>query len=60
MTLAGVGRKKMRILGTDYVDEVDKKFSVNAVRLMASRYLLRDSQGRLIERPKQMFQRLGV
>jgi ribonucleoside-diphosphate reductase alpha chain len=40
-----IREEKMRILGTDYVDEVDKKFSVNAIRLMASRYLLKDSQG---------------
>ena len=55
-----IREEKMRILGTDYVDEVDKKFSVNAIRLMASRYLLRDSQGRLLERPKQMFQRVAA
>jgi ribonucleotide reductase alpha subunit len=56
----GIREEKMRILGTDYVDEVDKKFSVNAIRLMASRYLLKDSQGRLLERPKQMFQRVAA
>jgi ribonucleoside-diphosphate reductase alpha chain len=55
-----IREEKMRILGTDYVDEVDKKFSVNAIRLMASRYLLKDSQGRLLERPKQMFQRVAA
>ncbi|MEM0383903.1 MAG: adenosylcobalamin-dependent ribonucleoside-diphosphate reductase [Candidatus Caldarchaeum sp.] len=55
-----VREEKMRVLETTYVDEVDKRFSVNALRLMASRYLLRDSQGRLVERPKQMFQRTAA
>ncbi|MEM4334862.1 MAG: adenosylcobalamin-dependent ribonucleoside-diphosphate reductase [Candidatus Caldarchaeum sp.] len=55
-----VREEKMRVLETTYVDEVDKRFSVNALRLMASRYLLRDKQGRLVERPKQMFQRTAA
>ncbi|MEM4167414.1 MAG: adenosylcobalamin-dependent ribonucleoside-diphosphate reductase [Candidatus Caldarchaeum sp.] len=55
-----IREEKMRILETNYVDEVDKAFSVNALRLMAARYLLRDRSGRLIERPKQMFQRTAA
>ncbi|MEM1966165.1 MAG: adenosylcobalamin-dependent ribonucleoside-diphosphate reductase [Candidatus Caldarchaeum sp.] len=55
-----IREEKKRILGSDVVDEVDKRFSVNAIRLMASRYLLRDGQGRLLERPKQMFQRTAA
>ncbi|MDW8083944.1 MAG: adenosylcobalamin-dependent ribonucleoside-diphosphate reductase [Candidatus Caldarchaeum sp.] len=52
-----VREEKKKILEASYVDEVDKKFSVNAVRLMAARYLLKDKNGRIIEKPKQMFQR---
>ncbi|MEM2238063.1 MAG: adenosylcobalamin-dependent ribonucleoside-diphosphate reductase [Candidatus Caldarchaeum sp.] len=55
-----IREEKKRILGSDVVDEVDKRFSVNAIRLMTSRYLLRDGQGRLLERPKQMFQRTAA
>jgi len=33
--------EKKQILEKDYVDEVDKSFSLNALRLLASRYLLR-------------------
>ncbi len=55
-----IREEKKRILVTDVIDEVDKRFSLNAIRLMASRYLLRDSQGRLLERPKQMFQRTAA
>lgn len=51
--------EKMRLLERDYVDEVDKTFSVSAIRLLVSRYLLRDENGKLIEGPKQMFQRVA-
>jgi len=57
---ARIRDEKKRILGTDVIDEVDKRFSVNAIRLMAARYLLKDSQGRLLEKPKQMFQRTAA
>jgi ribonucleoside-diphosphate reductase alpha chain len=52
--------EKMRMLEKDSVDEVDKLLSLNAVRLLASRYLLRDEQGRIMESPKQMFQRTAA
>ncbi|MEM4296849.1 MAG: ATP cone domain-containing protein, partial [Nitrososphaerota archaeon] len=42
-----IREEKKKILERDYVDEVDKVFSLNALRLMASRYLLRDYSGRL-------------
>jgi ribonucleoside-diphosphate reductase alpha chain len=54
-----IRKEKMRILEKDSLDEVDKRFSVNALRLMASRYLLRNEEGKLIEGPKQMFQRIA-
>ena len=55
-----IREEKKRILEKDYVDEVDKAFSVNALRLMASRYLLRDEKGRLKEGPKEMFKRVAA
>ncbi|MCS7146253.1 MAG: adenosylcobalamin-dependent ribonucleoside-diphosphate reductase [Aigarchaeota archaeon] len=55
-----VRKEKMLILETDYLDEVDKRFSGNALRLMASRYLLKNEEGRLAERPKQLFQRVAA
>lgn len=42
------------------MDEIDREFSVNAIRLMVSRYLLKDESGKLIETPKQMFQRVAL
>ncbi|MEM3857344.1 MAG: adenosylcobalamin-dependent ribonucleoside-diphosphate reductase [Thermoprotei archaeon] len=54
-----VREEKKRILGAE-LDEVDKSLSVNAIHLLASRYLLRDASGKLIEKPRQMFQRVAA
>jgi ribonucleoside-diphosphate reductase alpha chain len=55
-----IRKEKMRILEKDYLDEVDKKFSLNALRLMSNRYLLRDENGKFKEGPKQLFQRVAA
>jgi len=55
-----IREEKKKILEKDYVDEVDKAFSLNALRLMAARYLMKDEKGRLRESPKQMFQRVAA
>jgi len=55
-----IRKEKMRILEKYHLDDVDKRFSVNALRLMASRYLLRNEEGKLIEGPRQMFQRIAA
>jgi ribonucleoside-diphosphate reductase alpha chain len=55
-----IREEKMIILEKDYVDEVDKAFSLNAIRLMASRYLLKNEKGKPVEGPKQVFQRIAV
>ena len=51
--------EKMRLLDSDSVDEVAKRLSLNAVRLLASRYLLRDEKGRIIESIMDMFKRVA-
>ncbi|MEM4206906.1 MAG: adenosylcobalamin-dependent ribonucleoside-diphosphate reductase [Nitrososphaerota archaeon] len=55
-----IRKEKMRILEKDYLDEVDKKFSLNALRLISSRYLLRGEDGKFKEGPKQLFQRVAA
>jgi len=55
-----IREEKKKILEKDYVDEVDKEFSLNALRLMAARYLMKDEKGKLRESPKQMFQRVAA
>lgn len=55
-----IREEKKKLLEKDYVDEVDKSLSLNAIRLLASRYLLRDEKGKLIEDPKRMFIRVAA
>ncbi len=55
-----IRKEKMLLLNKDYLDEVDKVFSLNAIRLLAARYLLKDDKGNVIETPKQMFQRVAM
>ncbi len=55
-----IRREKMLLLNKDKLDEVDKRFSLNAIRLLAARYLLKDEEGKVIESPKQLFQRVAM
>jgi ribonucleoside-diphosphate reductase alpha chain len=55
-----VRKEKSRILNKDYVDEVDKAFSLDSIRVIASRYLDKDKDGKIIESPKEMFQRVAL
>jgi ribonucleoside-diphosphate reductase alpha chain len=52
--------EKMKILNKKDLDEVDKAFDVSSLRVLAARYLLRDSSGEIIEGPKQMFERVAL
>ncbi|MEM4576554.1 MAG: adenosylcobalamin-dependent ribonucleoside-diphosphate reductase [Candidatus Nezhaarchaeales archaeon] len=48
-------REVKRLLGV----EDDLKLTINAVRVLARRYLLRDEGGRIVETPSQMFMRVA-
>ena len=52
--------EKMKILNKKVLDEVDKAFDVNSLRVLAARYLLRDGNNEIIEGPKQMFERVAI
>jgi ribonucleoside-diphosphate reductase alpha chain len=52
--------EKMKILNKKDLDEVDKAFDVNSLRVLASRYLLRNNNNEIIEGPKQMFERVAI
>ncbi len=52
--------EKMKILNKRDLDEVDKAFDINSLRVLAARYLLRDSNNEIIEGPKQMFERVAT
>ncbi len=57
---AELRKEKQQILQKDEIDEVDKKFDVNALRVLTTRYLKKDGEGNLIESPKQLFTRVAV
>ncbi|MDP3725524.1 MAG: adenosylcobalamin-dependent ribonucleoside-diphosphate reductase, partial [Nanoarchaeota archaeon] len=55
-----VRNEKKQILEKDAIDEVDKSFDVNSLRVLKSRYLERDEEGRLAESPKDLFLRVAI
>jgi ribonucleoside-diphosphate reductase alpha chain len=57
---AEIRKEKAAILEKDAIDEVDKQFDVNALRVLKSRYLRKDESGKLVEWPKQLFTRVAV
>ena len=57
---AAIRKEKQLVLEKEDIDEVDKRFDVNALRVLKARYLRRDATGKLIETPKQLFTRVAV
>jgi ribonucleoside-diphosphate reductase alpha chain len=57
---AEIRLEKQRILEKEAIDEVDKVFDLNALRVLKARYLKKDESGKLIETPKQLFTRIAV
>ncbi|MEE8131686.1 MAG: adenosylcobalamin-dependent ribonucleoside-diphosphate reductase [Candidatus Paceibacterota bacterium] len=57
---AEIRQEKKQILNKTEIDEVDKKFDINALRVLASRYLKKDEDGKIIESPKELFVRVAV
>ena len=57
---AEVRSEKQKVLEKDVIDEVDKAFDLNALRVLKARYLKKDETGKLIETPKQLFTRIAV
>jgi ribonucleoside-diphosphate reductase alpha chain len=57
---AEIRQEKKQILNKTEVDEVDKKFDINALRVLASRYLKKDEIGKVMESPKELFERVSA
>ncbi len=55
-----IREEKKKILEKEKIDEVDKAFDLNALRVLKARYLRKDEKGRLIESPKDLFTRVAV
>lgn len=52
--------EKQQILDKTEIDDIDKKFDSNALRVLKSRYLKKDASGRAIESPRELFTRVAV
>ncbi|EIJ65349.1 ribonucleoside-diphosphate reductase, adenosylcobalamin-dependent [Candidatus Nitrosopumilus salaria BD31] len=52
--------QKMNVLNLKALDPVSKKFDLNCLRVLASRYLFRNSKSEIIESPTQMFERVAI
>ena len=57
---AEIRKEKQRVLEKEAIDEVDKMFDLNALKVLKARYLKKDETGKLTETPKQLFTRIAV
>ena len=55
-----IREEKRKVLDKEEIDEVDKQFDVNALRVLKARYLRKDKYGKTIESPKQLFERVAI
>jgi ribonucleoside-diphosphate reductase alpha chain len=51
---------KIKVLNLKILDPVSKNFDLNCLRVLASRYLIRNSKSEIIESPSQMFERVAL
>ncbi|MFB5630833.1 MAG: adenosylcobalamin-dependent ribonucleoside-diphosphate reductase [Nitrosopumilaceae archaeon] len=52
--------EKMKVVNMKILDPVSKNFDLNCLRVLASRYLVRNGKGEIIESPTQMFERVAI
>ncbi len=52
--------EKMKVLNSKALDPVSKKFDLNCLRVLASRYLFRNGKNEITESPTQMFERVAI
>ena len=52
--------EKLKVLDTDMLDDVSQKLPLNSIRVLASRYLMRDKDSKIIETPTGMFKRVSA
>ncbi len=52
--------EKLKILNAQALDSVAKRFDTNSLRVLASRYLLRNKKNEIAESPGSMFKRVAV
>ncbi len=53
-------REKQKLLNKNKLGKIGKKFSLKALRVLAARYLLRDRNGKIVETPEELFERVAT
>lgn len=52
--------EKKKVVNLKTLDPVSKNFDLNCLRVLASRYLVRNNKSEIIESPTQMFERVSI
>lgn len=52
--------EKMKVINAKSLDATSKKFDLNCLRVLASRYLMRNGKNEIIETPTAMFERVAI
>jgi len=55
-----IRKQKQQLLQKKEIDEIDKKFDLNGLRVLCSRYLKKDKDGNIVETVKELFERVAV
>ena len=55
-----IREEKMKVLNLKALDPVSKKFDLQCLRVLSSRYLFRNSKNEINESPTQMFERVAI
>lgn len=57
---AEIRKEKQFILDKEEIDEIDKLFDINALQVLKSRYLKKNAEGKVIESPSRLFERVAI
>ncbi len=57
---SGIRNQKRQLLNKEDIDDIDKQFDLNSLRVLCSRYLKKDKQGKVIESPRHLFERVAT
>ncbi len=55
-----IRREKQQLLNKKEIDRVDKRFDLNSLRVLVSRYLRKNKAGEVVESVRELFERVAV
>lgn len=57
---ADIRNEKRLVLNVKELDDIEKSFSLSALRVLASRYLIKNENNEIVERPRELFERVSI